>query len=49
MLKRSADAFEKIGVGSALVGLFQGQRIGILLGMACIVLSYIFIIWETKT
>jgi hypothetical protein len=34
MLKRNADWLEKMSVGSLLVGLFQGQIIGVILGAA---------------
>ena len=32
ILKRTADCFEKLAVGSMLVGLFQGKAVGLLLG-----------------
>jgi hypothetical protein len=33
MLKRNADWLEKMSVGSFVVGLFQGQAIGLVLGL----------------
>jgi hypothetical protein len=34
MLQRNADWLEKMSVGSLLVGLFQSQAIGLILGIA---------------
>ena len=39
MIKRAADIFEKIGVGSLLVGIFQHEAGGYLLGISGIYLS----------
>jgi hypothetical protein len=47
-LKRSADALEKIGVGSILVGIFQSQNLGLAIGALCLIFSYIFSMWEAK-
>jgi hypothetical protein len=49
ILKRTADALEKIAIGSILVGLFQGQQIGVIIGVGCIVVSYFFTAWEAKS
>lgn len=33
ILKRTADALEKLAIGSMLVGLFQGHQVGIYIGL----------------
>ena len=48
ILKRTADAMEKLAIGSMLVGLFQGQRIGIMIGLTFLGMSYLFTAWEAK-
>lgn len=48
ILKRTADAMEKLAIGSMLVGLFQGQQAGIWIGLGCIAFSYILTVWEAK-
>jgi hypothetical protein len=48
VLKRTGDALEKIAIGSLLVGLFQQQQAGILIGIGCFVASYVFTVWESK-
>lgn len=48
ILKRTADMLEKIGIGSMLVGLFQGQQTGLVIGAVCMVASYLFTAWEAK-
>lgn len=49
ILKRTADALEKLAVGSMLVGLFQGKSVGIGIGVIFLVLSYIFTALEAKS
>ena len=39
MLKRTADWLEKMSVAAMAVGIFQGQPIGIFLGVACFAAS----------
>lgn len=48
ILKRSADALEKLGIGSALVGIFQDEDLGIYLGIGCITVSIILSILEAR-
>ncbi len=48
VLKRTADAMEKLAIGSMLVGLFQEQQAGIWIGLGCMALSYILTMWEAK-
>ena len=48
ILKRTADIFEKFAIGSMLIGVFQGQQLGIIIGLACAVFSYIFSFLEAK-
>jgi hypothetical protein len=48
ILKRTADALEKLAAGSMLVGLFQEQKIGIFGGLAFLAASYLFTAWEAK-
>lgn len=47
-LKRTADIFEKLAIGSMLVGLFQSQALGIFVGFVSLVASYIFTYLEAK-
>lgn len=49
ILKRTADALEKLAVGSMLVGLFQNKAAGILIGLGCMATSYMLTIWESKS
>ncbi|WP_298030679.1 hypothetical protein [uncultured Desulfovibrio sp.] len=49
ILKRTADALEKLAIGSMLVGLFQAKQVGIWLGLGCMVFSYVLTVWEAKT
>ena len=39
MLKRTADWLEKMSVAAMAVGIFQGQPIGIFVGVACFAAS----------
>lgn len=48
ILKRTADALEKLAIGSMLVGLFQGVNIGIWLGLGCMAVSYILTALEAR-
>lgn len=48
LLKRTADCFEKLAIGSMLVGLFQGKAVGIFIGLGCMAASYGFTIWEAR-
>ena len=48
ILKRTADALEKLAIGSMLVGLFQTQSIGLFMVLGCLVGSFIFTVWEAK-
>ena len=49
ILKRTADAMEKLAIGSMLVGLFQGQQAGIWIGLGFLAASYILTAWEAKS
>jgi hypothetical protein len=48
ILKHTADALEKLAIGSLLIGLFQQQQIGVILSIACFAASYIITVWEVK-
>ena len=48
ILKRSADALEKLAIGGMLIGLFQGQPIGIFIGLGCMAISYALTAWEAE-
>lgn len=41
ILKRTADMLEKIGIGSMLVGLFQTQQTGLIIGAAWLPATYL--------
>lgn len=41
LIKRTADALEKLAIGSLLVGVFQQKQAGIWIGMAYMAASYI--------
>jgi hypothetical protein len=47
-LKRTADALEKMAIASAVMALFHDKAFGIVIGAACIIVSYIFTAWEAK-
>ena len=49
ILKRTADAMEKLAIGSMLVGLFQEQTAGIWIGLAFLSTSYILTVWEAQS
>ena len=48
ILKRIADAFEKMAIGSAIIGIFQQNALGVYVGAGCMVASIFFTIWEAK-
>ena len=48
ILKRTADALEKLAIAALVIGLFQAKALGIVVGAACIALSYAFTIWEAR-
>lgn len=48
VIKRTADALEKLAIGSLLVGVFQQKQAGIWIGMACMAASYILTLREAK-
>jgi hypothetical protein len=48
LLKHTADAFEKLAVGSMLVGMFQGNSIGLVVGTLFLAASYVLRILEVK-
>ncbi len=47
-LKRTADALEKIAVGSILIALYQGSIFGAIVASICMIFSYILTYWEAK-
>ena len=47
-LKRTADALEKMAIASAVMALFHGKQVGIVIAAACMALSYIFTALEAK-
>ena len=48
LIKRSADTLEKLAVGSLLVGLFKDVPAGLLVGLGCMIASYVLTAWEVK-
>ena len=48
ILKYAAGALEKLAVGSALVGLYQEQVIGLHIALACFIAGCVFSAWEAK-
>ena len=48
ILKRTADALEKLAIAGMAMGLFQDKTIGIWAGLAFLGASYAFTIWESK-
>ena len=48
-LRLTADTMQKLGIGSILVGLFQGKQIGLWLGLAFLTCSYILTAWEAES
>jgi hypothetical protein len=48
ILKRTADALEKMAIASAVMGLFDDKQIGIVIAAGCISASYIFTYWRPK-
>ena len=49
LLKRIADALEKLAIGSALIGIFKGVDLGVQVAIGCFVGSLILTIWEAKS
>lgn len=49
LLKRISDALEKLSIGSALIGIFQQNPLGVQVGIACMLGSIILTIWEAKS
>jgi hypothetical protein len=49
LLKRTADALEKLAIGSMLVGLFRDNEVGLAVGIGCLAASYVFTVWEAKS
>ncbi len=49
ILKLTADTMQKLGIGSILVGLFQGKSVGLWLGLAFLTGSYFLTIWEARS
>ncbi|MDR2727224.1 MAG: hypothetical protein LBC10_04445 [Deltaproteobacteria bacterium] len=48
ILKRTADALEKLAIAGMIMGLFHDRGLGIALGIVCIAASYVFTLWEAK-
>lgn len=48
ILKRAADALEKLAIGSALVGIFQQVSLGVYMGMACMAVSFVLTALEAR-
>jgi hypothetical protein len=48
LLKRTADALEKLAIAGMAMGLFQDKTTGIWAGSAFMGVSYAFTIWESK-
>lgn len=46
--KLTASALEKLAVGSALVGIFQGRNEGIALALGCFIISAIIVFWDER-
>ena len=48
LLKRTADALEKMAIASMVMGLFHDKPLGIAIGVICFAASYLFTIWEAR-
>lgn len=48
ILKRLADALEKMGIGCGVVGIFQGYASGVYIGVVCMSLSFLLSIMEAR-
>ena len=44
----TADTMQKLAIGSILVGLFQGQGVGLWLGIGFLAASYLLTAWEVR-
>lgn len=48
LLKRTADALEKLAVAGLAVGIFQGNENGIYIGAGLMLFSYVLTLLEAK-
>jgi hypothetical protein len=48
LLKRTADALEKLAIAGMALGLFQDRPLGIWAGLVFLGASYAFTVWEAK-
>ena len=48
VLKRTADALEKLAIAAFVMGLFNDKAYGIVIGAACLAASYMFTAWEAR-
>ena len=48
ILKRTADALEKLAIAAFVMGLFNEKAYGIIVGVVCLVASYTFTAWEAR-
>ena len=48
LLKRVADALEKLSVGSALIGIFRSNDLGVYVALGCMIACLILSAWEAK-
>ena len=48
VMKRTADALEKIAIAGIALGMYQNRTEGIWIAGIFLVASYVFTIWETR-
>ena len=48
ILKRTADALEKMAIASAVMALYHSSQVGIAIATGCIVMSYFFTVLEAR-
>jgi hypothetical protein len=48
ILKRTADALEKLAIGSLLVGLFRENEAGVFVGIGCLAACYVITVLEAR-
>ena len=48
ILKRTADALEKLAIAAFVMALFDSKAYGIIIGAVCLTASYIFTAWEAR-
>lgn len=49
ILKRTADALEKLAIAGIAIALFQNKPSGIWIALGFLAVSYVFTAWEAKS